>query len=50
MMDRVEGRVPLPLIGSSDEPIAITILNNIPRPDRSKGKKPLPKKQKGRVN
>jgi hypothetical protein len=33
-MDRVEGRVPLPLIGSTDEPVAITIISNIPRPDR----------------
>jgi hypothetical protein len=31
--DRTEGRVPLPLVGRSDEPIAIS---NIPRPDRSK--------------
>jgi hypothetical protein len=42
IMDRVEGRVPLPLIGSTDEPLAITILSNIPRPDRSK-KRPPPK-------
>jgi tyrosyl-tRNA synthetase len=49
VMDRVEGRVPLPLIGSTDEPIAITILNNIPRPDRSKRKAKKPSK-KERVN
>jgi hypothetical protein len=35
--DRTEGRVPLPLIGSSDEPIKIVINSLIPRPDRSKG-------------
>ncbi len=34
--DRTEGRVPLPLIGSTDEPIAIVIQSHIPRPDRSK--------------
>jgi hypothetical protein len=34
--DRTEGRVPLPLIGSPDEPIAINFINHIPRPDRSK--------------
>jgi len=34
--DRTEGRVPLPLVGSSDEPIAINIISHIPRPDRSK--------------
>lgn len=36
--DRTEGRVPLPLIGSTDEPLAITIISHIPRPDRSKAK------------
>jgi hypothetical protein len=40
--DRTEGRVPLPLIGRSDEPVTFTILSNIPRPDRSK--KTPPKK------
>jgi hypothetical protein len=40
--DRTEGRVPLPLIGSSEEPIAINIISHIPRPDRSK--KTPPKK------
>ena len=34
--DRTEGRVPLPLVGSADEPLAITIVSHIPRPDRSK--------------
>ncbi len=36
IMDRTEGRVPLPLIGSSDEPISINMICHIPRPDRSK--------------
>ena len=45
IMDRVEGRVPLPLIGSSDEPVAIIINSHIPRPDRSK-KKPAAKAKK----
>jgi hypothetical protein len=34
--DRTDGRVPIPLVGSSDEPLAITIVSHIPRPDRSK--------------
>ena len=34
--DRTEGRVPLPLIGSNDEPIAINILSHLPGSDRSR--------------
>ena len=43
--DRTEGRVPLPLIGSTDEPVAIVIKSFIPRPDRSKKAKPSKKVQ-----
>lgn len=39
VMDRVEGRVPLPLIGSNDGPIEIQILSHVPRPDRRPNKK-----------
>jgi hypothetical protein len=35
-VDRTEGRIPLPLVGSDDKPIAINIISHIPRPDRSK--------------
>lgn len=44
--DRTEGRVPLPLIGSTDEPIAILIQSHVPRPDRTKKPLPVPKKAK----
>lgn len=34
VMDRIEGRVPLPLIGANDGPIDIQIVSHIQRPDR----------------
>ena len=48
--DRTDGRVPLPLIGSTDEPIAITIVSNVPRPDRTQKPKPPKKKHARNVN
>lgn len=48
IMDRVEGRVPLPLIGSSDEPISIVINSHIPRPDRSAAAKKAKHKPSGK--